>query len=134
MLCVLLCYVLPVLDYNREEWNEVKKEVQTSTCQSKGRLFSLADGGDEAKQCIVINISLNGAGLEFYAHESVEVGTTLFLKVFDREGKKAFDTEGIVRWGQQGEKDFVCGIELTTVLDKFTLSTLGIWSTNMIRG
>ena len=53
-------------------------------------------------------------------------GSTLFLKIFDPEGKEAFDAEGIVRWNKQGEKDFVCGVELTTVLDKFTLSTLGV--------
>jgi hypothetical protein len=88
--------------------------------------YSLTAGRAEGKQCTVINISLNGAGLEFYAHESVEVGTTLFLKIFDPGGKDAFDVEGIVRWNKQGEKDFVCGVELTTALDKFSLSTLGV--------
>ena len=88
--------------------------------------YSLTAGAAEGKQCTVINISLNGAGLEFYAHESVEIGTTLFLKIFDPDGEEAFDAEGIVRWSNQGEKDFVCGVELTTALDKFTLSTLGV--------
>ena len=88
--------------------------------------YSLTAGVDEGKQCTVINISLNGAGLEFYAHESVEVGATLFLKIFDPEGSESFETEGVVKWSKQGEKDFVCGVELTTVLDKFTLSTLGV--------
>lgn len=88
--------------------------------------YSLTAGLAERMQCTVINISLNGAGLEFYAHEGVEVGTTLFLKIFDPEGKESFNAEGIVRWSKKGEKDFVCGVELTEVLDKFTLSTLGV--------
>ena len=88
--------------------------------------YSLQESTDGGKQCTVINISLNGAGLEFYAHESVEVGAKLLVKIFDQDGEKAFDAEGIVRWNKQGEKDFVCGIELTTALDKFTLSTLGV--------
>lgn len=88
--------------------------------------YSLKESTDEGKQCTVINISLNGAGLEFYAHESVELGTKLILKIFDQDGEKAFDAEGVVRWSKQGGKDFVCGIELTTALDKFTLSTLGV--------
>ena len=88
--------------------------------------YSLKESTDAGKQCTVINISLNGAGLEFYAHESVDVGTKLLLKIFDQDGEKAFDAEGVVRWNKQGEKDFVCGIELTTALDKFTLSTLGV--------
>ncbi len=88
--------------------------------------YSLQESTDGGKQCTVINISLNGAGLEFYAHESVDTGTKLLLKIFDQDGEKAFEAEGVVRWSKQGEKDFVCGIELTRALDKFTLSTLGV--------
>ena len=88
--------------------------------------YSAKEHTNEVHQCTVINISLNGAGLEFYAHEGVVVGTTLLVKIFDHDGEKAFDAEGIVRWSKRGEKDFVCGIELTTALDRFTLSTLGI--------
>jgi hypothetical protein len=54
------------------------------------------------------------------------VGAILVLKIFDSEEKETVGAEGIVKWSKQGEKDFVCGVELTDVLDKFTLSLLGI--------
>ena len=76
--------------------------------------------------CTVINISLNGAGLEFYSSEPIPVGATLVLKIFDAEKKETVGTEGVVQWNKQGEKDFVCGVALTDVLDKFTLSVLGV--------
>lgn len=76
--------------------------------------------------CTVINISLNGAGLEFYSSEYIDVGATLVLKIFDPEEKETVGTEGVVKWSKQGERDFVCGVALTDVLDRFTLSVLGV--------
>jgi hypothetical protein len=76
--------------------------------------------------CTVINISLNGAGLEFYSSEPIPEGATLVLKIFDAEKKETVGTEGVVKWNKQGEKDFVCGVALTDALDKFTLSVLGV--------
>ena len=104
---------------------EQKRKFKRLPTNLKAEYF-LQGSTPDGKQCTVINISLNGAGLEFYAHESVEVGTNLLVKIFDQDGEKAFDAEGIVRWSKQGEKDFVCGIELTRALDKFILSTLGV--------
>ena len=80
----------------------------------------------EGGKCTVINISLNGAGLEFYSSERIDVGATLVLKIFDPEGTETVDVEGVVKWGKQGEKEFVCGVALTDALDKFTLSVLGV--------
>ena len=84
-------------------------------------------GSESGKgNCTVINISLNGAGLEFYSSEPIPVGATLALKIFDAEKKETVGTEGVVQWNKQGEKDFVCGVALMAVLDKFTLSVLGV--------
>ena len=88
--------------------------------------YSVKGSGHEAEPCTVINISLNGAGLEFYSSESIAVGSTLTLKIFDPEGKETVGAEGVIKWSKQGEKDFVCGVELTDPLDKFTLSLLGV--------
>jgi hypothetical protein len=88
--------------------------------------YSLKGSESEGKNCTVINISLNGAGLEFYSSERFDVGAALVLKIFDSEGKEAVGAEGVIKWSKQGEKDFVCGVELTDVLDKFTLSVLGV--------
>ena len=88
--------------------------------------YSLKGSESGGGKCTVINISLNGAGLEFYSPEPIDVGATLVLKIFDLEKKETVAAEGVVKWNKQGEKDFVCGVELTDVLDKFTLSVLGV--------
>ena len=83
-------------------------------------------GSGEGGECTVINISPGGAGLEFYSSEPIDVGATLVLKIFDSEKKETVDAEGVVKWSKQGEKNFVCGVALTNVLDKFALSVLGV--------
>ena len=88
--------------------------------------YSLQGSGCDPEKCTVINISLNGAGLEFSSSKPIAVGTTLVLKIFDSEKKETVATEGIIKWNQQSEEGFVCGIELTEVLDKFSLSVLGV--------
>ena len=88
--------------------------------------YSLKGSEGERGDCTVINISLNGAGLECKASEPISVGATLVLKIFDAEKKETVATEGIVKWNKQTDKGFVCGIELTDALDKFSLSVLGV--------
>ena len=83
-------------------------------------------GSGAGGECTVINISPGGAGLEFYSSEPIDVGATLVLKIFDSEKKETVDAEGVVKWSKQGEKNFVCGVALTDVLDKFALSVLGV--------
>ena len=88
--------------------------------------YSLKGSGSRGGNCTVINISPGGAGLEFYSSEPIDVGATLVLKIFDSEKKETVDAEGVVKWIKQGEKNFVCGVALTDVLDKFALSVLGV--------
>ena len=53
--------------------------------------YSLKGSGGEGKKCTVINISLNGAGLEFYSSEYIDVGATLVLKIFDSTEEETVD-------------------------------------------
>ena len=88
--------------------------------------YSLKGSESGGGNCTVINISLNGAGLECEASDPIAVGATVVLKIFDSENKETVDAEGIVKWKKQTEKGFLCGIELTDALDKFSLSVLGV--------
>ena len=81
-------------------------------------LYFLREKKGQGKECTVINISLNGAGLEFYTCEAISVNEKLFLAISSPDGKETVNVEGIVRWVKQGRKDFVCGIKLTETLDK----------------
>jgi len=51
----------------------------------------------------------------------------LSLKIFALEGKAIINLEGIVRWVNQGKKDFLCGIKLTEALDEVKLVMLGLF-------
>lgn len=88
--------------------------------------YSLKNDRQEEKDCTVINISLNGAGLAFYTPENMEEGSRLSLKMVALEGKATITVDGIVRWVKQGKKDFLCGIKLLEVLDTAKQVVLGL--------
>ena len=53
----------------------------------KGFYF-IGEKKGEGKECTIINVSLNGAGLEFYTFEAISVKTKLFLEIFPPDGEK----------------------------------------------
>lgn len=80
----------------------------------------------KGKECVVINISLNGAGLEFYTAETIDKYSKIFLSIVPSEGNGTISVEGIVRWVKHGARDYVCGIELMRELDTISLERLGL--------
>ena len=78
----------------------------------------------EGKECTIINISINGAGLEFYTSETVTVKSKLYLEIFPLDGRESVAIEGKIRWVKQGRKDCVCGVQLTEKLNKAKMETL----------
>ena len=95
----------------------------TTTLSAEYSLKGSERGGGN---CTVIDISLNGVSLECQASEPIALGATVVLKIFDAEKKETVGAEGLVKWNKQTAKGFVCGIELTDALDKFSLSVLGV--------
>ena len=89
-------------------------------------VYSLEEDAEKTKECTVINISLNGAGLEFYTSENIGENTKLFLKISIPERNKAVHIAGIARWVKRGKRDFVCGVKLFKPLDKANLTALGL--------
>lgn len=79
------------------------------------------------KDCTVINISLNGAGLAFYAQETMGQGSRLSLKMYALGGKATITVEGVVSWVKQGKKDFLFGIKLLEALDHTKQLALGLY-------
>jgi hypothetical protein len=89
--------------------------------------FFYLDGvNGEGKECTIINISINGAGLEFYTPETINDKTKLSLDIFPPDGEEVVTVEGQVRWVKKGRKDCVCGIQLTEKLDKDKMEMLRI--------
>lgn len=110
------------MEMGRVEEREESVRIPTNL---KARYF-LKDEQLQGKDCTVINISLNGAGLAFYSPETVEKGSKLSLKMFALEGRATITVDGVVSWVMQGKKDFLCGIKLIEVLDNTKQLVLGL--------
>jgi hypothetical protein len=89
-------------------------------------LYFIEDKKGEGKECIIINISVNGAGLKFYAREAIIVNSKLFLEMYLPDGKATITVEGIIRWVNQAAKDCVCGIQLTEKLNEAEMAILKV--------
>jgi len=83
----------------------------------RGFYFS-EDKKGEGKECTIINISHNGAGVEFYTLETVHAKSKLSLEILPPDGKETVTVEGTIRWVKQGRKDCVCGIRLREKLNE----------------
>ena len=122
--CALVIY-LPIFareDDMKHSYKERRRSLRYPTV-IKG-FYYLDEKQGKGKECTIINISLNGAGLQFYTDETVEVKTKLCLDMYPPGGSEPVNVEGIVKWMKQGNKDCVCGIELMKPLDEATMEVL----------
>ena len=86
--------------------------------------YYLDEAKGEGKECTIINISTNGAGMEFYTFETINEKTKLVLEIFPPDGEDVVTVEGKIRWVKRGRNDCVCGIQLTEKLDKDKMEVL----------
>jgi len=86
--------------------------------------YFLKEKKGNGRECTVINISRNGTGLAFYTFEKIDIGSSLFLEIFDAATKEAISVKGVLRWFRQGKVDFVGGIEVTSQSDGKKLTDL----------
>ena len=91
----------------------------------KGHYF-LEEKKGKGKECTIINISVNGAGIEFYTDETVSVNSKLFLEIFPPDEEESINVEGIIKWVKQGKMDCVCGIQLTEKLYETQMAMLKV--------
>jgi len=89
-------------------------------------LYFIEEKKGEGKECTIINISVNGAGLEFYTDETVDITSRIYLEILTHDGKETVNVEGIIRWVKQGRKDCACGIELTDKLNETQMAILKV--------
>ena len=102
---------------------ERERKSRRFTTNLKAQYF-LGESKGNGKECTVINVSSNGAGLEFYTHEKISISTDLTLKIFAPKATDPINVKGILRWVKQGEKDFVGGVEVVLQSDKEKLAVL----------
>ena len=108
---------------NGETEMEGKRKSRRFTTNLKAQYF-VGESKGNGKECTVINVSGNGAGLEFYTHEKIGISTDLTLKIFAPKATDPINVKGILRWVKQGEKDFVGGVEVVLQPDKDKLAVL----------
>jgi len=82
------------------------------------------DERENGKACTIINVSRDGAGLEFYTSEEITVGSTSLLEIFCPEITNSTNVEGVVKWVKRGKRDFIGGIEVTERSDEDKLANL----------
>jgi hypothetical protein len=89
-------------------------------------LYFLGKKRREGRECTIINISVNGAGMEFYTDETVDVNSKLFLEILPPDEEETITVEGVIRWVKQGKKDCVCAIQLTKKLNEVQKAMLKV--------
>ena len=102
---------------------EERRKTKRFATNLKAHYF-LKEGEGEGKECTVINISRNGVGLEFYTAEEIVAGSTIFIKIVAAKSLKPTDVEGVVKWVNQGGRDFISGIEANSQSDEDKLANL----------
>ncbi len=108
---------------NKENEIEGKRKSKRFTTNLKAQYF-LGESKGNGKECTIINVSSNGAGLEFYTQEKLAVSTDITLKIFAPKATEPINVQGILRWVKRGEKDFVGGVEVVLQSDKDKLAVL----------
>ena len=102
---------------------EEKRKFRRFSTNLKAQYF-LEESKENRKECTIINVSRNGAGLEFYTPERIGIGSNLILEIFAPKATDPVNVKGIVRWIRQGEKDFIGGIEVALKSYKEKLADL----------
>ena len=87
-------------------------------------IYFIEEKRGKGKNCTIINISVNGAGLKLYTPETIIVNSKFFLEIYLPDGKETITVEGVIRWVNQGIKDCVCGLMLTDKLNEVQMAML----------
>jgi Tfp pilus assembly protein PilZ len=68
---------------------------------------------EDWRECTIINLSHRGMNITFQTSEDINVGSTIYMKVFLSENPKLINVKGVIKWIEQSENDHIGGIEVT---------------------
>lgn len=85
-----------------------------------------SDKGDEKHDCVVINMSRKGLGLQIKADKKISKDSDIRLEIYVPEKKSPTIVKGIVKWVDKREDDWVAGVECLKILDELEFSKHGI--------
>jgi len=66
-------------------------------------------------------------GLKFPAHETIKVGTPVYLAIIIDEAVGPVRLKGVIKWGGEGADGCACGVELAEIVDEVTWNNLVVY-------
>jgi len=92
-----------------KEAKNKRKSFRVDT-QMKGQ-YSLKKKKDVWGQCTVVNFSRGGTGLIFHAHEKIDVGSVVHIKVFASTDSEPVYIKGKLQWIKRRVGGFIGGVK-----------------------
>jgi hypothetical protein len=86
--------------------------------------YTFEDKKDNWKECSIIDVTYNGMGLKFHSRETIKVGTPVHLAIVIDEALSPVRLKGVIKWGGEGADGYVCGVELTEIMEEVTWNNL----------
>jgi hypothetical protein len=76
------------------------------------------------KECVIIDVSRQGACVKLPADKSISKGSRIILEVFDKQSNN-ITIKGEVVWIRESAVVFVVGVKFQKLLDMNTINSLG---------
>jgi uncharacterized protein YuzE len=111
------------LKLREESSSKNKRKLRRYNTNLKAKFVSKESlrGGEE---CIIIDFSQKGMGVQVFLIEDTIIGSNVILEVFTPGELKPIIVKGTIQWSKKIENGYVSGIELSKELDEINLSKL----------
>ena len=67
------------------------------------------------EKCVIINVSREGMGIILQTHRTIDIGSTIYLKILWSTKSKPINVKGILKWIKKEEDNFIGGIKLLLI-------------------
>ena len=74
-------------------------------------LYSIRGKRGMWNKCTLINFSREGTGILFFTSETIDIGSTIHLKVEESPKSKAISIKGTLAWIKKEKEGFIGGIQ-----------------------
>lgn len=78
----------------------------------------------EKQECTIINISRKGMGVLFSRSDGIHIGVTIRIEIPVASALESISVNGMVKWVDKTESNYVGGIELSKELSDVKFSKL----------
>jgi hypothetical protein len=86
--------------------------------------ISKSDTGDVKHDCMVVNMSRKGFGLEIKADKKINENSDIRLEIYVPEKKSPTYVNGIVKWVEKRGYAWAAGVECLNIIDELEFSKM----------